>query len=598
MRSTTKATLEHYLEQLQLSGDVLEIGALSRAKSAVAAFPAPRFRYRNCDLAAGNVPDTIQADITCCPQIPDDSYDVIISCDVFEHIDRPWLAAAEIARILRPGGIVLTRTVWAWRNHPCPIDYWRFSPQCLDFLFDSLECLELGYDLSERRADYPGFWRDGGDSVPVDELGGFRENWAVYSVHRKGTGRAVPEFKTSAHPLARHLRQDTQGRVTNPQMLTGSPATEEPVTPRSPAIQEARRAVALARELAADPKRVARQFRPRRVAMAARAHQLTRRKPAAAPQVVLTPDRALRENGFTIFRSLFSAAECAQLSTALKGEAGITDGTEFTRVDATNKFPTTHQVLFDDRVLDAVRTAVREPARFLQVSDLHYLHDTAGWHRDSVHRAHDSSAAADWSDDTYRVVKAILYLESDNAAMGIIAGSHLSQIEFDRDLVKSIEKRGGQLVIGPSDEPNRRLSSDERVRPLAWQAQVGDLLVFDERLYHAGRRVSGGRVSAERDAAKFTLSLVFGADNHHSDRLYAYFRYARRELHYKDFAAEFHAKLAAHDLVLSNGLGNYYLQHPEELRLAHLRHPETMDDLVAEFTAVGRQTARTGRPPA
>src|SRR5581483_8934063 len=86
------------------------------------AIPVPQL-----DLTAGNVPDTLQADITNCPQIPDASYDIVISCDVFEHIDRPWLAAAEISRILRPGGIVLTRTVWSWRNHPCPIDYWRFS---------------------------------------------------------------------------------------------------------------------------------------------------------------------------------------------------------------------------------------------------------------------------------------------------------------------------------------------------------------------------------------------------------------------------------------------------------------------------------------
>ena len=39
----------------------------------------------------------------------------------------PWLAAAEIARILKPGGLAITHTLFSWRNHPCPIDYWRFS---------------------------------------------------------------------------------------------------------------------------------------------------------------------------------------------------------------------------------------------------------------------------------------------------------------------------------------------------------------------------------------------------------------------------------------------------------------------------------------
>ncbi len=63
-----------------------------------------------------------------------------------------------------------------------------------------------------------------------------------------------------------------------------------------------------------------------------------------------------------------------------------------------------------------------------------------------------------------------------------------------------------------------------------------DLFVFDERMYHAGRRVADGKVTGYRQAAKFTLSLVFGRDNHHSERLYSYFRYARREVHYKDFS--------------------------------------------------------------
>jgi len=69
---------------------------------------------------------------------------------------RPWLAAAEIARILKPGGLAITHTLFSWRNHPCPIDYWRFSKECLEFLFADPECLETGYELRERRLDQPG----------------------------------------------------------------------------------------------------------------------------------------------------------------------------------------------------------------------------------------------------------------------------------------------------------------------------------------------------------------------------------------------------------------------------------------------------------
>ena len=172
MRDTTRALIGHYVDQLGLSP--------ARCwKSAATGWPSARSRSspshgsttHDLNLEASDIPNTIVADITDCRDtIPDESFDIVMSSDVFEHIDRPWLAAAEIGRILKPGGLAITHTLFAWRNHPCPIDYWRYSPECLEFLFADLECLEKGYDLSERRIDQPGFWPSGRDSVPVDQL--------------------------------------------------------------------------------------------------------------------------------------------------------------------------------------------------------------------------------------------------------------------------------------------------------------------------------------------------------------------------------------------------------------------------------------------
>ncbi len=304
------------------------------------------------------------------------------------------------------------------------------------------------------------------------------------------------------------------------------------------------------------------------------------------PGLQLSPAQALRENGFTVFRGLFPAPECAQLAQALKREAGIRPGIKHTKVDATNSYPTARELVLEGRILGAVRTAIGPDARFLQVSDLHYLHDTAGWHRDSVHRAPDASEAPDWSDPSnpFGVVKAIVYLESDNAAMGIVAGSHLSPIAIDQAYIGSIERAGGQIVIDADDQPNQRFSDAEKRLPLAWKAEVGDVLVFDERMYHAGRRVEGGRVTANREAAKFTLSLVFGADNHHSERMYSYFRYARKELGYRDLADGFRDQLDERGLVLSQGWKNFYLEHPEDLRHVHLPDPSRLNPLIEEFS--------------
>lgn len=356
----------------------------------------------------------------------------------------------------------------------------------------------------------------------------------------------------------------------------------------------ARRAVGRARRVLKDPTGTISRYRdrlePARPGSADRG-TLSYLKPASAPtsSLSLSHGEALHENGFTVFSGVFTPDEVATIAAALKSQAGIQDGVTFTKVDATNHYPLTRELLFDDRILGAVRAAIGVEGRFLQVSDLHYRHDTALWHRDSVHRAHDASQAPDWADPAtpFGVVKAILYLESDNAAMGIMAGSHLSPHEIDLSGVQAIEKRNGELVIDAGVDPNQRFTAAQKTIPMAWKAEAGDVLVFDERMYHAGRRVDAGVVSTNRAAPKFTLSLVFGADNHHSERMYSYFRYARKELRYRDLPDDFKARLAERGLVLRQGWGNFYERAPQDLRHVYLRNPDELDALIAEFAAAG-----------
>lgn len=167
------------------SGRVLEIGARDHPRTEF--FPAPDWAYSVMDLdAVGVIPDGLDlviGDITDCPEIADDTYDVVVSVDVFEHLTRPWKAAEEIARILKPGGLSYTSTLFSWRYHPVPIDFWRFTPPCLEFLFDDLDTVFCDFDAAERRRDVRG--RGKRDQVAVDALGGWRENWRVCHVGTK-----------------------------------------------------------------------------------------------------------------------------------------------------------------------------------------------------------------------------------------------------------------------------------------------------------------------------------------------------------------------------------------------------------------------------
>lgn len=112
---------------------------------------------------------------------PAEKFDLVYSKHTFEHLYDPFFASNEIVRILKPGGIVIIITHWAWRYHRARDfdDYWRFSEPGLKLLFSNLEILESGYDISERRKDCRL------DNVPVDKLGGWREHWNVYLIGRK-----------------------------------------------------------------------------------------------------------------------------------------------------------------------------------------------------------------------------------------------------------------------------------------------------------------------------------------------------------------------------------------------------------------------------
>ncbi len=151
------------------------------------AWLAEGYEYRAMDIIPQGE-HVVVGDICHCPQIADDSFDVVMSFDVFEHVERPWDAAEECVRILRPGGLMIHRTLFAWRYHPHPIDYWRYSAEGLEYLFQrtgKMETLEKGYDLKIRRLDKRGEMPDLRDRPPIDYLGGFRENWRTLYIGRK-----------------------------------------------------------------------------------------------------------------------------------------------------------------------------------------------------------------------------------------------------------------------------------------------------------------------------------------------------------------------------------------------------------------------------
>jgi len=159
-----------YVREHLKGGYLLEIGAQHKPVSKY----FPDFEYSNMDIRR-TLDKTIVGDITNCPDVKSRSFDFIFSVDVFEHLRKPWKAASEIERLIKPGGIVFVSTVFSWRYHPSPIDFWRFSPAGLESLFEGLVTLEASWDYVERRRQS----KLAGAYEPLDELKGWRENVRV-----------------------------------------------------------------------------------------------------------------------------------------------------------------------------------------------------------------------------------------------------------------------------------------------------------------------------------------------------------------------------------------------------------------------------------
>jgi len=111
----------------------------------------PMAEYVTSDFMSGLDVDVVADAEKLSETFEPDSFDAVIGCSVFEHIRRPWLAAPEIAKVLRPGGKTFIQTHFAFPVHAYPYDYWRFTREALETLFGT----ESGFASCESYYEFP-----------------------------------------------------------------------------------------------------------------------------------------------------------------------------------------------------------------------------------------------------------------------------------------------------------------------------------------------------------------------------------------------------------------------------------------------------------
>lgn len=122
---------------------------------------------RILDLGAGDrrnrVPGAILVDIQRNPQLHavadghhlpfrNEVFDGVLCNAVLEHVPHPHRVAAEIVRVLRPGGWAVIQAPFLEVIHHHPHDYYRYTIEGLRALFEDLEEIEAGISAGPSQA--------------------------------------------------------------------------------------------------------------------------------------------------------------------------------------------------------------------------------------------------------------------------------------------------------------------------------------------------------------------------------------------------------------------------------------------------------------
>lgn len=79
-----------------------------------------------------------------CMPFKDETFSLVVSQAVFEHLPNPFQAANEILRVLRPGGMVLIDTAFMTPFHADPDHYFNMTIEGLRAIMNGYEIIEIG----------------------------------------------------------------------------------------------------------------------------------------------------------------------------------------------------------------------------------------------------------------------------------------------------------------------------------------------------------------------------------------------------------------------------------------------------------------------
>jgi len=170
--------VKEYLTDFRgIDKSILDLGSYDVNGSYRDFFDDPVWQYQGMDMEAGKNVDIVLQNPYAWKEIKSQSQDVVISGQAFEHVEFFWVLIDEMARVLKPGGLICIIAPSRGYEHRYPVDCWRFYPDAFRALarYAGLELLHVetqwgdkGYTVDDSDA-----W---GDTIAVMRR---PQNWTL-----------------------------------------------------------------------------------------------------------------------------------------------------------------------------------------------------------------------------------------------------------------------------------------------------------------------------------------------------------------------------------------------------------------------------------
>lgn len=145
MHAESLTEMARILDTWPGSADVLDVGSLNVNGTYRDMVQRRGWGYTGLDLTSGPNVDVVVRDMYHYP-FDDAAFDIVLSGSTMEHVQAIWRWIPELARLVRPGGLLAVITHTQWVYHPYPVDCWRIMPDGMRYLFDLTGTLQR-YDI-------------------------------------------------------------------------------------------------------------------------------------------------------------------------------------------------------------------------------------------------------------------------------------------------------------------------------------------------------------------------------------------------------------------------------------------------------------------